>query len=142
VTDRFSTERALHRSEETLRLAAEASGMGTWDLDVTTGELVLSDRCKTILGIDRSEPVTMDRFRTSVHPDDRGRAEDAFRRAPDPAGSGTFDIERRVLRPDGSVGWISAMGRMMFVGAGSEKMPRRFVGAVFDITSRKIGRER
>jgi PAS domain S-box-containing protein len=137
VTERFRAEEAFRRSEERLRFTVEIWGLGMWDLDLTTGELVLSDRCKSIMGIDPSEPVTMDRFRAAIHPDDRGRTEEEFRRAEDPSSSGMLDIECRVLRSDGSVGSISAMGRVMFVGAGVEKTPRRFVGAVLDITSRR-----
>jgi PAS domain S-box-containing protein len=138
VTERFtSAEKAFRRSEEILRLAAEATGLGTWDLDIATGVLELSDRCKTIMGIDPSEPVTLDRFRMAVHPADRSHTEEAFRHAQEPSSAGTFNIECRILRPSGSAVRVAAMGRVMFAGTGPERAPRRFIGTMLDLTSRK-----
>jgi PAS domain S-box-containing protein len=138
VTQRFTgAEKALRRSEEILRVAAEATGLGTWDLDITSHVLVLSDRCRTIMGVDPSEPVTLDRFRMAVHPADRTRTEEAFRRAQEPSSPGTFDIEFRVLRPNGWVVHVAAIGRVMFAGAGPQRAPRRFIGTMLDVTSRQ-----
>jgi PAS domain S-box-containing protein len=137
VAERFLGADKARRSEETLRFAAETTGLGTWDWDLTTDELVLSDRCKRIFGIDPSEVASADRFRAAVHPDDRARTEEAFRRAQDPTLSGRFDIEHRVRWHDGSVRWVAAKGRVTFVAVGPDMVPRRFVGTVLDVTQRK-----
>jgi PAS domain S-box-containing protein len=141
VTERFMRADKVRRSEETLRFAAESTGLGTWDWDLTTDELVLSDRCKSIFGIDPSEVVSVDRFRAATHPEDRARTEEAFRRAQDPTSPGRFDIEHRVLWPDGSVSRVAATGRVIFVGVGPQRVPRRFVGTVVDVTRRKLVEE-
>jgi PAS domain S-box-containing protein len=138
VTERFMNANKIRRSEETLRFAAESTGLGTWDRDLTTDELALSDRCKSIFGIDPSEVVSGDRLTEAVHPDDRARVEEAIRRAQDPKGSGRFDIEHRVLWPDGSVCRVASTGRVIFVGTGPQRVPRRFVGTVVDVTRRKM----
>jgi PAS domain S-box-containing protein len=138
VAERFLSADKARRVEETLRFAAETTGVGTWDWDLATDELVLSDRCKRIFGIDPSEVVSIDRFVAAVHPGDQARTEEAFRRAQDPTMSGSFDVEHRVLWRDGSVRWVAAKGRVMFIGVGPERVPRRFIGTVFDVTPRKM----
>src|ERR671939_1291255 len=47
---RKRAEAALAESEERLRLAVAAAGMGTWDLDVPTGAITLSAEMAAMLG--------------------------------------------------------------------------------------------
>jgi PAS domain S-box-containing protein len=141
VTERFKSADKIRRSEETLRFAAESTGLGTWDWDLTTDELVLSDRSKSIFGIDPSEVVSMDRFRAAVHPDDLARVEEALRRAQDPSSSGRVNLEYRAVWPDGSVCRVASTGRVMFVGAGPQRVARRCVGTSLDVTRRKMVEE-
>ena len=49
-------------SEESLRLAAEAAEVGTWDLDLVTDVLTWSDRTRMMFGISRDAPVSMADF--------------------------------------------------------------------------------
>jgi PAS domain S-box-containing protein len=138
VTELFtSAERELHRTEDTLRLTVEVTGLGTWDWDLGTDKMVSSDRCKSILGLAPTETMTYERFLDSLHPEDRRRTDEAVRRSCDPSTLGTYDIEYRVLLPDGSVRWVAARGSVIFASAGAERVARRFIGTVLDITPRK-----
>lgn len=132
---RDSAEAALRRSESDLQLAIQASGMGTWDLDLQTGEVHHSlqhDRCfgheTAIAGW------SLDSLREALHPDDRERV---MARAEAAARSGEpLNQEFRVLWPDGSEHWLDAHSLVLRNDAGQ---PVRMIGVVADITERKHG---
>ena len=126
---------------ERLQTAVDAAGMGTWDFNPLTGDLVWSDRCKEIFGIPRAEDVTYARFLENVHPDDRGPTQAAVDRALDPSGSGTYAIEYRTRwnAPGQPPRWAHATGRAFFDEARTQAL--RFIGTIADITDQKAGQE-
>lgn len=65
----------LHRSEERLRLALEATDEGLWDWNVATGRLFMSARWKTLLGYDADHPFAYHwrTFLRLTRPEDRPR---------------------------------------------------------------------
>ncbi|WP_431104307.1 sensor histidine kinase [Roseateles noduli] len=126
---------ALKRSESDLRLAIEASRMGTWDLDIRSGELRHSlqhDRC-----FGYPEAVadwSIDSFREALHPEDRSRV---LAQTADAEKSGVpLSEEFRVLWPDGSEHWLAVHSLLLRDDAGQ---PSRMIGVVADITERKQG---
>lgn len=135
ITDRKSAEAALHESEERLRLAMEAAQMGSWDLNISTGELIWSEQYFKVLGY---EPVangaaSYEMWSSRVHPDDRewvlrrwqqSRLEQQLYRA-----------EYRVIRADNAeTAWIASLGSFIYDETGE---PIRALGVVFDISDRK-----
>jgi PAS domain S-box-containing protein len=137
VTEWRRVEAALADSEEQLRLAVEATGLGLFDRDMRTGELRWSERTRAIFGLPPDEPITVDRFYSLVHPEDRDRIRAAVRRAADPEFDDDYDMEYRCVRDDGTVRWVHSMGRVLFEGRDVARRAARFVGAVQDITARK-----
>ena len=133
VTERKSVEEELAQSEERLRLATEATGLGTWDYDLVTGELRWDERCKGIFGLPADSEVDYETSLMMIHPEDRERVDRVVSRALDPRGGGAFETDYRVLRRDGAERWILARGRTFFEGGGAV----RFVGTVLDVTDRK-----
>src|SRR5690606_22148889 len=106
VTDHRNMERALRSSEDRLRLAQDAAGVGTYDWDIVAGRINWSPGMFRLYGID---PATRpeDLFAAwlmRLHPDDRERAESETREFVDSADA--LNIEFRVVRPDGSTRWI------------------------------------
>jgi PAS domain S-box-containing protein len=77
-----------------------------------------------------------------LHPGDRERIAAAMRRAHDPAGDGKFDVELRIVRPDGEVRWLVTRAQTVFGGEGDARHPVRTVGAVLDVTDWKRVEER
>ncbi|HYL92705.1 MAG TPA: histidine kinase dimerization/phosphoacceptor domain -containing protein, partial [Alphaproteobacteria bacterium] len=61
----------------------------------------------------------------------------AVRRAHNPDGDGLFEVEHRLLHPEGER-WVSTRAQTLFEGHGSARRPARTVGASLDITERKL----
>lgn len=135
VTERKRIEEELAESEGRLRLAVEATGLGTWDFYPETGELRWDGRCKAMFGLPSGAEVSYETFLAGLHPEDRGEADRLVRRALDPAGGGRFDLEYRTVGlEDGLERWLAARGSAIFDGRGRAV---RFVGTVLDVTARK-----
>ncbi|MEZ4405600.1 MAG: ATP-binding protein [Polyangiales bacterium] len=139
VSERRRLEEALSRSEQRLRLATEASGVGIWDYEPPTGQLQWDTRTRELFGLAPDAPVDYPVFLSGLHPDDRARVDAAVQASFDPRGGGGYDIEYRTVGlSDGVERWISARGRSLFDGGTA----RRFVGTVLDITERVRAGER
>lgn len=79
------TELTAARSErdrilERLTLAKTAAGIGIWEWDLETDELLWDDRMYEMYGLE-GPPTTLNDWRNAVHPDDREKAEAALQRA-------------------------------------------------------------
>jgi|GEM_PF-2173284 len=135
VKQRQLSEQVLRETEDRLRLAVEATDIGIYDYDVTTGLLRWDARTKALFGLSPEAEVTYEgSFLAGLHPEDRERADQAVREALDPAGPGLFDVEYRTIGPaDDVTRWIAARGKATFGEGGAA----RLVGTVRDITARK-----
>lgn len=80
-------------------------------------------------------------FLSRIHTDDGETVNLARRRAHDPAGDGRFLYECRVVRRDGSIGWILNRAQTFFDGTGAARRAVRTIGALLDITERKRSEE-
>jgi PAS domain S-box-containing protein len=128
---------AIAEADERLRLAVEAAGMGTWDYYPQPRETRWSPRSRAILGISADAEMDYQGFLARVHPADRPRVSASVQQAMDPQIASLYDVDYRVVRPDGTIRWVTAVGRCFFSDSGSERIPMRFTGIVLDITERK-----
>jgi two-component sensor histidine kinase len=83
------------------------------------------------------ETYTIESWIQRVHPDDRPAVQAALYKAL--AGQAVYDVEYRVVLPDGQIRWIGARGRV-YPGPSGE--PRRVAGISYDITQRKQAEQR
>ena len=137
ITDRKRVEAALRESEETLRQAVRVSDIGIFDHDHSTGSVYRSPQHRAIYGWGPHQKVTIEMDFGRVHPGDRDRLREAVERAHDPSGDGLFEVEHRLLMPDGSMRWLSTRAQTFFAGEGAARHPVRTVGAVRDITRQR-----
>lgn len=138
ITERRRIEEVLRESENRLRIAAQSTGLGTWDYYPDTGELRWDERCKAMFGLSPDAEVDYGVFLAGIHPDDRGWTEEVVQGALDPEGAGSYSVEYRTLGlEDGVERWIAAQGQAFF----QDGRPVRFIGTVVDVTKRKRAEE-
>jgi two-component system cell cycle sensor histidine kinase/response regulator CckA len=136
ITDRKARERELARSEERFRLAQEGARVGTWDVDLLTGSTVWSDGLRTLYGVGSDYPADFEHFALLLHPDDRERIR---RRGLEAYADGVdFEVECRIVRPDGELLWT--LNRSTFHRDEQGAMIR-VLAVVLDITKRKLADE-
>jgi PAS domain S-box-containing protein len=131
----YEAEDAYRQSEQRLRLAVEATQLGTWDFYPAAGRLDCSERCKELFGLPPAARIDYDVFLAALHPMDRERTALAVQQALEPCHGGVFDVEyRSVGIPGGGERWVRMTGRAFFDDAGK---PVRFIGTTQDIGDRK-----
>jgi PAS domain S-box-containing protein len=133
ITERKKAEEALRTSEERLRLAQDASGVGIWDWNLETGEVMWSPEIYRFLGYDPDrDQASPETWMRHVHVEDHARVEQNLKNAL--AGGGLLELEFRVIRTDGSVRWLLSRGKALYDEAGK---PVRLVGVNMDLTERR-----
>ncbi len=134
VTARKQAENALRKSRENLAKAQEISHLGSWEWDIVNNQLYWSDEVYRIFGFILPDFVgTYELFLDVIHPDDRLMVQDAVHRAL--IDDQVYDIEHRIVRPDGVVRVVNELGKIRRDASGK---PVEMVGSVQDITERKM----
>ena len=133
VTERKHAEVILRRTSERLELAQWAARSGSWDWDITDDRFDWSTELFKLFGLDpQRDEAGFESWRRALHPDDRGAAEERVAAAL--RDGSLLDSEYRIVRPDGSVRWINALGRTT---RDAEGRAVRMAGLCIDITERK-----
>ena len=129
---RQQTEQA-QLQEAQLRIALEAAHMGVWDWNIVTDKVTWSDTIKALFGeASLSFNETYESFISFVHPQDRDLMNRAVQNALEEGGE--YNIEYRVVLPDGSICWLASQG-LVFRNTSGKAV--RMSGIDMDITSRK-----
>lgn len=139
VTDLKRRETDLAESERRLQLALEGTADGIWDWDIPNDACFVSARWSEILGYDpATAPKQTDKWECRIHPDARDDvlgALDAHLRGE----TDHFEIEFKVWREDDEEIWVLDRGKVTERGEDGE--PLRMVGAITDITERKLAEQ-
>jgi len=133
VTELMNKEQALREFEERVVLAAEAAHLGVWEMDTATDELWMSDSARSLFQFDSETRVNHALIQDRVHPEDRALRDSAVKGAIETRGE--YEIEYRVLLPDGTLRWVGARGRCV---TGENGKGARLIGVSIDITPRKL----
>ena len=133
ITARKQVESLLHESETRFRQLAENIPAVFWLGEIDPPRAIyVSPAFERIWGRSReshyADPVS---FFESVHPEDRGRLRSAQARLFNEG----FDVEFRIVHPDGSVRWVHDRGLLVPEVPGS---PRRAAGITTDVTEHKL----
>jgi PAS domain S-box-containing protein len=128
VTEHRRRDDALRESEELLRLAVEASGMGIWSWVPTTKEMQWDEQMQRICGVTGS--LSFEEYvERLVHPEDQGGL-DARRRMALESGEFPTGVYR-IVRPDSETRWVLSVGRVVKSESGEVT---RVIGGLMDVT--------
>jgi PAS domain S-box-containing protein len=124
-------------AHDRLRLAMESSKSMGWDWDLISGRNIWFGDLQTAFGIRSDTYLPGDQeFYQRVHPDDREQVSKAIADAIQ--NRKPYTAEFRVVRPDGSIRWVTDRGKFYFAPKG---VPQRGLGVAVDITDRKQAEE-
>src|SRR5438067_2777003 len=132
LAKRRHAELSLSESEDRVALAADAAQLGVWEINAATNKVWVSDKVRDLFQITPGTDVDYAAFHERVHPDDRPLRDSAIKRAIETKDG--YEIEYRILLPDGTVRWISGRARCMSDGDGRST---RLLGVSMDVTERK-----
>jgi PAS domain S-box-containing protein len=134
LRERQQAEELLRKSEESLKVAQRIARVGNWEFDLATQAVSWSDELFPIYGRDSTQwqPTYLE-FQQQVHPDDWQPFEQAIERA---ITQGIpYDIEHRVIHPDGSMRYALSKGEAVFNERGQVI---KLIGTTQDITEFKL----
>jgi PAS domain S-box-containing protein len=125
------TREALRENQERLRAALSAAGTGTFRWNTRTNTIDWDGNLGGLFGLEGQATLSFDSMLAAVHPDDRPAVLAGCERS---AQDGTdFDMEFRVVWPDGTVHWIADKARAF---PDENGRPLYMTGACADVTNR------
>jgi PAS domain S-box-containing protein len=133
--ERKYAEDQLRRSEAYLAEAQRLTHTGSFGWKAATGELLWSEETFRIFEYDRSTKPTVERVAQRVHPEDAALVRETVERASQDEKD--FDLEHRLLMPDGSVKHVHIVSHAERDQSGEIE----FLGAAMDVTDRKRAEE-
>lgn len=125
----LSGERAADRT--LLELTIAAAELGTFDLDLASGELVLNERLLRLSELTaQAFSGTPEDVYAHIHPEDREATIAAV--AQSTTHGGAYAAQYRIVAADGTHRWVAARGATL---PGPDGRPARLLGAAYDITA-------
>jgi hemerythrin-like metal-binding protein/PAS domain S-box-containing protein len=138
ITDRTEAQKALHESEERLRLALGVSNQGWFDLDLPSGRVDLSPNYASIIGHDCDDFETnLSNWFANIHPEDVETLRHKFAACLQGGGPERMEYRRRT-RSGGWI-WLESVGKIVQWDASGK--PLRMIGIHTDISARKKAHE-
>ncbi len=143
ITERKQSQEALKRSESILKQAGMMANLGAWEIeynsieDLINNPLHWSDQVYRIFGYEPgSVNPTNELFYERVHPDDREKVRNAVQTALQ--NKKPYTVEHRIVMENGEVRTVIENAE---INTDESGRVMRMVGAVQDITERKIAEE-
>ncbi len=132
ITESRRTEEALRRSEGYLAEAQKLTRTGSWAWNLAARHsLYWSQEHYRVFGFDPKEGIPSDEaFHQRVHPEDRDRVRrEVFVERPDKGSD--FDVDYRIVFPDGAIKYIRSTGHPVFNASGDIV---EYFGTAVDVT--------
>ena len=131
----LNARKEIAENEERLNIAMQATGLGMWELNMQTDELIYNSRYLEILGFPENEiPLHADIMK-HLHPDDVTERNRAVQLATE---TGLLNLEIRIIHPDNSIHWIKGRGKIFY---DENNEPVKQLGTIMDITEQKNAEE-
>ncbi|MDZ7992187.1 MAG: PAS domain S-box protein [Nostoc sp. EfeVER01] len=140
ITELKQAKEKLQQSEALLATTQQIAHVGSWELNLETKKRSWSMETFRISGLNptQGEPDQAE-FLQIIHPDDRALVKDQLEKMMSTKGNAyapitPFNLEYRIIRPDGSVRYVESKAEIAYDAQGQ---PFKLLGAVIDITERK-----
>ena len=132
VSESTRTERELRESERRLKEAQAMAGIGSWELDLTSGALWWSDQTYRLFERDPGGPApTYADFLALVHPEDRQHVDQAFSESVETRKP--YHATHRIRLADGRVRFVEERAETIYA---DDHTALRSRGTVQDLTQR------
>lgn len=134
ITSLKKAQADLNRIQARNVLAQRVAHFGVWEWDITTGALEWSDTIEEFFGLSRGDfGGSYQAFLDMVHPGDRAAVMNAIQACVEQGAE--YDIEHRIVRPDGSIRWVAETGDVQRDANGDAL---RMTGMLRDIHDRRL----
>ncbi|EGN75591.1 diguanylate cyclase (GGDEF) domain-containing protein [Idiomarina sp. A28L] len=128
ISDLKAAQLKLQESEQRLQEAQTLASIGHWYAKIETGEVYWSDIVFKIFGLEQAHTSpSIELINRHVHPDDVNILKEGLEQA---KATGKLDIEYRIIRPNGTIGWVHSLGEINHLNGISH-------GTIQDITEQK-----
>lgn len=134
ITPRKLAEERLRRNEAFLAEAQHLTRIGSFSWRLDNGEIMWSDQLYRIFEFEPDTPMTLEQIASRVHPEDVPLLHDMVERAGQAVSD--FEYEHRLRLPDQSVKYVHLIAHLA-----RDKDWVEYIGAVQDVTERKLGEE-
>jgi PAS domain S-box-containing protein len=131
ISKQKKVEHEIEENRQRLETVIEASALGTWELDLTTGKPSYSKRYLEILGFRGTQTPSHAELLQRLHPEDLMIRDQAFKEA---MKSGKLQYAGRLVLPDNTIRWMEGRGNVFFDATGKAL---KMTGTVRDITEEK-----
>ncbi|WP_294298932.1 PAS domain-containing sensor histidine kinase [uncultured Chryseobacterium sp.] len=132
ITDQYLASAEIKRAEESLRMAVDAAGLGTFQISAEDRVFTCSPKLKEFFGFYPDELMPYEAAIKQIPPDFRelvtANVEKAF------AGKGRFDMEHIIIGyHDEKLRWVRAIGEIQ-----QKEGKEYFTGVIHEITEKKL----
>ncbi|MBQ0733329.1 PAS domain S-box protein [Aquimarina celericrescens] len=136
ITKLKKTEIKLRRQISKYEHIIEGTSIGTWEWNIQTGQIIFNERWAQILGyaLIELDPVSIDTWNNSVHPDDRKKSERALQDYFE-GKTEFYECETRMRHKNGD--WVWVLDRGKIVSHDKNGDPEWMLGSHQEITQRK-----
>lgn len=132
INEHKQTESKLLEKEQSLTLALRIGQLGSWEYDISTGDISWTDEVYRIFGLDPADQrITFDKVIAMVHPDDRTMVQAALGDAIE--SWQPLNIDHRIISLSGQEHFINLTIVPIY---DTDKVPIKMIGTVQDITER------
>jgi PAS domain S-box-containing protein len=133
ITEHVRSAEAIEKISSRLQMATEAAGIGTWEWNIGKNELVFDDQMFRLYGYQKGEKKELELWAAALHPEDKEGEHEISQGAL--WGEREYDVEFRVIWPDGTHHWLKSKGKVIRNDAGQ---PAIMTGVDYDITEQKL----
>jgi PAS domain S-box-containing protein len=134
ITEQIVTSKRVEELEERMRLAVDASGIGIYDYNLITNEVLSSDIMNDMFGVEG--PITLEKYFEILKLNDEEKRKKIYQ---DSLKSGFLNYQFNIIQADGELKWIETIAKVYY---NHEGKPIRLLGTVKDITESKSTEEK